>query len=358
MAPTIQVDRSLVEDLAALRPRHTSLLSRAERSRCVERGTAMLYRWYVAHGQQTRNWNPDASFEWKKVRRDQPPDTATLIRGFFAVEQFVPDYVGMLLASIRQSYGRSQFHIRWGAEEAKHADLWRNALLSMGTMTPDAADEYAADLRQRRAELQWDHPLRMLFYTVLQERATQITYVNVGRAFSGDRDVRLPAERDPAMAAVCRTIAIDEAAHYAFFLEVARLNLYYFPEDSVEALVAVVRHFTMPARHVIPEYEHFGRVLHDHGVFGRRIHYIDVVAVALRQLGTRGLHALEEGVRRSRSLGGDVSASATAFESLDAGYIEGCVAKLFARFRGFAARLDIDHIVDSSFAAVPRSASC
>ena len=101
----------------------------------------------------------------------------------------MPDYVGILLGSIRQSYGRSQFHIRWGAEEAKHADLWRNALLSMGTMTPDAVDEYAADLRQRRVEPQWDHPLRMLFYTVLQERATQVTYVNVGRAFNGDPHV-------------------------------------------------------------------------------------------------------------------------------------------------------------------------
>jgi acyl-[acyl-carrier-protein] desaturase len=358
MRPTIQVDRSVVEDLAAMRPRHTSLLSRAERSRCVERGTAMLYRWYVAHGHQTRNWNPDSSFEWKKVRRDQPPETTTLIKGFFAVEQFVPDYVSMLLRSIRQSYGRSQFHIRWGAEEEKHADLWRNALLSMGAMTPAVADQYAADLRQRSVEPQWDQPLRMLFYTVLQERATQVTYVNVGRAFNGDPGVRLPAERDPAMATVCRTIAIDEAAHYAFFLELSRLNLYYFPGESVEALVAVVRHFTMPARHVIPDYEQFGRVLHEHGVFGRRIHYLDVVALALRQLGTRGLHALEEGVRRSRSVSADASASATAFESLDADYIEGSVAKLFGRFRVFAARFDIDHIVDTSFTATPRSASC
>ena len=89
---------------------------------------------------------------------------------------------------------------------------------------------------------------------------------------------------DDALAAACRLIAVDEAAHYAFFVEVARLFLYYEPEASLEALVDVLRHFTMPARNVIPNYDEFGRVLHDAGVFGRSIHYRDVVRVVLDTL--------------------------------------------------------------------------
>ena len=34
----------------------------------------------------------------------------------------------------------------------------------------------------------------------------------------------------------------------------------------------------MPARQIIPNYDTFGQVLHDSGIFGRAIHYRDVVA--------------------------------------------------------------------------------
>jgi acyl-[acyl-carrier-protein] desaturase len=88
-----------------------------------------LYRWYVDRSQKTRNWNPDMDFDWRSFRTDHSRKMNLVLEGFFAVEQYVPDYVTTLLRVIRRSHGRSHFHIRWGSEEEKHADLWENTLL-------------------------------------------------------------------------------------------------------------------------------------------------------------------------------------------------------------------------------------
>ena len=328
------------------------LLSHGERARCVERGILALYRWYVARSQDTRNWNPDRSFDWLAVRHDHAEAVHTVIEGFYAVEQFVPDYVHTLLQVIRASYGRSHFHIRWGAEEEKHAELWRNAVLSMGRRSPEWMEDYTDALRKRAWDLPWDDPIHMLFYTVFQERATQVNYVNLGLALSeGMPDGPFAHSADPVLAQACRTIAVDEAAHYHFFLEAARLFLYYFPEEAGAAMADVVRHFGMPARDVIPDYAAFGAVLHQSGLFSRRIHYRDVVAVALKHLGADDIRYVEAGIRRSREAPApDGTLRTTAiFDSIDHDHVERSVRRLFERTRAFAAEAGVAHTMNLQY---------
>jgi acyl-[acyl-carrier-protein] desaturase len=299
-----------------------------------------------------RSWSADRDFNWKALRKDHDDNLHTIIEGFYAVEQYVPDYVHQLLRVIRESYGRSHFHIRWGAEEEKHSDLWRNAVLSLGRRTPDWLEEYTQSLRTGEWTLPWEDPLRMLFYTVLQERATQVNYLNLGLAAIGQSRLPLLANAgDPVLAAACRTIAVDEAAHYHFFLEAARLFLYYFPEEAVEALVDVIRHFAMPAISIIPGYDQFASTLHASGVFSRRIHYSDVIEIALKQLGVHGLRALEDGLRRARAVPASDGAMRTTaiFDSIDHHEVERRVERLFARVRDYTADAGVDHTLDLRF---------
>ena len=60
----------LIEDSPQPRSVPMTLFSREERERQMERAFSGLYRWYVARSQQMRNWNPDSSFEWGKMRQD------------------------------------------------------------------------------------------------------------------------------------------------------------------------------------------------------------------------------------------------------------------------------------------------
>ncbi|HEY7479997.1 MAG TPA: acyl-ACP desaturase [Gemmatimonadales bacterium] len=276
----------------------------------------------------------------------------TIVEGFYAVEQYVPDYVRTLLRVIRTSYGRSHFHIRWGAEEERHAELWRNVVLSMGRRTPEWLEDYTDLLRERSFALPWDDALHMVFYTLFQERATEVNYLNLAAAAEGTPRLPVLANAvDPVLAKACRTIARDEAAHYHFFLEAARLFLYYYPEDAVAAMVDVLRHFSMPARDIIPDYDTFGAVLHRTGVFTRRIHYQDVAQVALGHLGVRNLRAVEAGVRASRTVPGPdgVERGTAIFESINPELLDASVRRLFARIERYAREAGVEHTMRIEF---------
>jgi acyl-[acyl-carrier-protein] desaturase len=295
---------TLVSELSDIRPgAGVGLLSRAEKDRQLERSITAVYRWYLARSQATRNWNPELDFDWRSFSTRHSDDVNTMLEGFYAVEQYVPDYVAKLLEVIRQSFGRSQFQVRWGAEEQRHMDAWRNTVLFARRRSPRWIEQFTDRLREGEWCLPWDDALHMIFYTVIQERATQVTYVNmanIATGCSGWED-----DEDPVLERVCRTIAIDEAAHYNFFNECARLHLYYYPAEALRALIDVVSHFAMPGQEIIPNFAEFEEVVARSAVFGPREHAVDVLRVALRNLGVSAHRAITLGVQQARRVPGD-----------------------------------------------------
>jgi acyl-[acyl-carrier-protein] desaturase len=196
----------------------------------------------------------------------------------------------------------------------------------------------------------------MMFYTVFQERATQLNYVNLGLVAKGEWEHEaFKNDEDPVLAEMCKHIAADEAAHYNFFLEGARLFLYYFPEKAVECMADVLRHFAMPARDIIPNYDKFGEILHRTAVFGLRQHHRDVVKVGLEQLGAVNLRKVEEGIRKSREVpdeNGEVRRT-TIFETLDFQFIENKVKRLFKKVQDFEGQIGLDKVAPTHLVANP-----
>ena len=347
----ISPEASIRRELDEQRPKTpVALLSRPEKERLIERGFLGLYRWYVARSQETRNWNPDTSFDLKSYRKDHSPEVSAIVEGFFAVEQYVPDYVTSLMKVIRKSHGRSHFHLRWGSEEEKHADMWRNAVLFGGQRDLEWMEEYMEVLRTGEWAIPWEDPLHMIMYTVFQERATQVNYLNLGLAAKGKHPT-LKDDEDPVLAKMCQTIAIDEAAHYNFFLEGARLYLYYFPEESTKAMVDVLRHFGMPAGKLIPDYDKFAEILYRNGIYGPREHSKDVVKIAMENLGAESLRAVEKGLKDSRlvpDLAGNMRHTGI-FETIDFAVVEKKVRQLFKRITDFESEIGIPDIQLTKF---------
>ncbi|MCE9559032.1 MAG: acyl-ACP desaturase, partial [Armatimonadetes bacterium] len=230
------------------------------RHKMLEEAIVNLYRWYVARSQEKRNWNPDYGVNWDEYSQTHSDEVHTTIEGFFAVEQYVPDYTTKLLDVVRKSHGRSHFQLRWGSEEQKHMELWRNAMLWGGKRKREWVFEYGEALRNEEWRLPWDDPVHMLMYTVFQERATQVNYLNLGLIARG-KGISPEVDTDPVLEQVCKLIAADEAAHYHFFLECARMHLYFFPAQALEALANVVRHFAMPAANIIPNFNEFAETV-------------------------------------------------------------------------------------------------
>ena len=174
----------------------------------------------------------------------------------------------------------------------------------------------------------------MVFYTVFQERATQINYLRTAVIARGQSTrPEFANDADPVLLQASKMIAADEAAHYNFFLEGARLFMYYYPAQSIEAMVDVIRHFSMPAAGIIPNYNEFAEVVFRAGIYGPRDFAKDVVQVALGNLGIEGRKALENGIKRGRLIpdeNGNLRDSAI-FEGIDFGVIQDSVKRIFGR---------------------------
>jgi acyl-[acyl-carrier-protein] desaturase len=335
----VSYDPSILAELEAIRPEiPVGLLTRSQRHRSMEEAILGLYRWYVDRSQTTRNWNPDKSFKWNEIRKDHSEEMITILSGFFAVEQYVPDYSAKLTEMTRKSHGRSHFQIRWGSEEERHAMLWYNACLFTEARTKDDMYVYMEELREKEWAVPWDDPMHMTFYTVFQERATQVNYLKTLLIAEGKAEAKVGHDdSDPVLAAACKMIAIDEAAHYNFFLEAARLYMYYFPEEAIQAMLDVIEHFAMPAMDIIPDSAKFFETVYNAGVYGPRQLSKDVFQVALDNLGVEGRKALERGIRNSRrSPDGQGGFMETAvFEGIDFSVIRKAVGMLGRRIENY-----------------------
>lgn len=344
---------SIQKELREQRPQTpVALLSNQEKDRLIERGFLGLYRWYVSRSQTTRNWNPNTDFDWRSFRTDHSETINRVLEGFFAVEQYVPDYVLTLLRVIRRSHGRSHFHIRWGSEEEKHADLWENTLLFSRFRTPQWIETYKQVLREKAYEMPWDNPLHMIFYTVIQERATQVNYLNTGLIASGKSgNPDFAGDGDPVLAQAAKFIAVDEAAHYNFFLAGANLFLYYYPAQALEALHDVIKHFAMPAGELVPGYDHFAELLMKSGIYGPRQYLTDVLDMAIKNLSLENWRAFRTGIRRTRQvpeLDGPMRDTAL-FDVLDYAAVEKKVRQLFQRVQEYEKKVGFDQVDPTIF---------
>jgi acyl-[acyl-carrier-protein] desaturase len=330
-------------------------LSHTERDTLIERALLGLYRWYLTRSQAVRNWNPDLAFDWRRLRTDHSPQLNTILEGFFAVEQYVPDYTRRTLTLARKSYAHANFLVRWGAEEEKHSDLWLNALLFSRFRTAAWIREYREQLRTREWTLPWDDAFHMVIYALFQERATELTYLNTAAIARGA--ITQPGfedERDAVLAKAASTIAADEAAHYHFFLEVTRLYLYYYPLQTLDALHDVVEHFVMPGTGLLPNIDELSDLLWRAGIYGARQYAGDVLDVVLNHLGVSGRKALERGVRHSRQVpnqDGELR-DTSAFEALDRAAVEEAVARLFGRVERYEREVGLADVDPTHFSPV------
>lgn len=338
-------------------PTLPGLLSKVEKDRLIERAFLGLYRWYTARSQETRNWNADKSFDWRKLRHDLSTEIMTVIQGFFAVEQYAPDYTSALINSVRRSHGRSHFQMRWGSEEEKHADAWENAVLFSRQRTPQWIAEYKERLRSQQWHLPFPDSVTNMVYTVFQERATQLNYLNLMNIARGKTDKpHLQGQTDPVLAKVAQTIAVDEAAHYNFFLEGVRLFLYYYPQKTLEAIRQVITQFSMPAASLVPDWDKFFEAVYRAGIYGPREFSRDVVQVVFRNLGIESRKKLEEGIKATREVPdfeGQTTQQTAIWTSFDYGLVEGDLRRLHVKIQDYEKEIGFAELDPTEFVENP-----
>jgi acyl-[acyl-carrier-protein] desaturase len=161
----------------------------------------------------------------------------------------------------------------------------------------------------------------------------------------------LAGDRDPVLEQAASKIAVDEGAHYSFFLEITRLYLYYFPTRTLEALHDVIEHFAMPGVSLVPTMDRFADALYRTGIYGPRQYARDVLQVVFENLDIQSRRALEAGVRRSRQVpdGDGRDRDTSLFSALDHRAVGAAVRRLFSRVGAYEQEIGLADVDPTEF---------
>lgn len=122
-------------------------------------------------------------------------------------------------------------------------------------------------------------PLQALVYTSIQERATQIYYLNLANA--ADKE-------DARLAALLRRLAKDETLHYTFYRDAVKLHLEADP-NCVYPVADVLLNFEMPGRGS-PGYQERADIVRTANIYGPEQFYNQVIDVVMKYWRVAELH--------------------------------------------------------------------
>lgn len=171
----------------------------------------------------------------------------------------------------------------WTAEEDRHGCAMRDYVRDARLFNMGALERLQYQYIAAGFDPEWEQdPYRLLAYTSLQEKATQISHANTGR---------LAGEHEPMLQRMLAHVAGDESRHYQFyracFAEVLKLDV----NRGLVALQKVTLGFAMPG-HNIAGFKDLSDVLTRTGIFGPR-QYQKIVEELLEHWGIAGLTGLD-----------------------------------------------------------------
>lgn len=166
---------------------------------------------------------------------------------------------------------------RWTAEENRHGIVMRDYLvvtravdpvdlerarmehMTNGFATPDEVNETDAGF------------LYSVAYVTFQELATRVSHRNTGKACN-----------DPIADKMLQRIAADENLHMMFYRNMCGAALDLTPDQTLEAINAIVQNFQMPGAGM-PNFRRNGVLMAKHGIYDLRQHLEEVVMPVLRK---------------------------------------------------------------------------
>jgi acyl-[acyl-carrier-protein] desaturase len=181
----------------------------------------------------------------------------------------------------------------WTAEEDRHGCAMRDYVRDARLFNMGALERLQYQYIAAGFDPEWEQdPYRLLAYTSLQEKATQISHANTGR---------LAGEHEPMLQRVLAHLAGDESRHYQFyracFAEILKLDV----NRALSSLLKVTLGFAMPG-HNIAGFKDLSDVLQRCDIFGPR-QYQKIVVELLEFWGIGALTGLDgEGAEAQEKL--------------------------------------------------------
>lgn len=176
-------------------------------------------------------------------------------------EEGLPHFHRLIAVHMGNESPWSTWNNLWTAEEDRHGCALRDYVRDARVFDMGALEKLQYAYIESGFNPDWQQdPYRLLAYTSLQEKATQIAHANTGRTC---------AAYEPKIQRILAHIAGDESRHYAFYRACFGGILERDPNRALQSLLKVMPALAMPG-HTMPGYEHMADVVRRSGIYGPR----------------------------------------------------------------------------------------
>ncbi len=256
------------------------------------------------HLSMAKDWHPHDYVPWDEGRNfaamggdDWEPEQsqlgevakAAMITNLLT-EDNLPSYHREIAEAFSRDGAWGTWVGRWTAEENRHGIAMRDYLVVTRGVDPVALE----NARMEHMTNGFGSPnetgmLHSVAYVTFQELATRVSHRNTGIACN-----------DSIADRMLQRIAADENLHMIFYRNICDAALDVAPQQTLEAIVEVLRTFEMPGAGM-PNFRRNGVLMAKHGIYDLRQHLEDVVMPVLRKwriferdFGSAGAQALDQ----------------------------------------------------------------
>lgn len=228
---------------------------------------------------------PQADAELARIReaaRGLPDSIRVALALNLLTEEGLPHFHRLIAVHLGNESPWSTWNNLWTAEEDRHGCALRDYVRDARVFDMGALEKQQYAYIESGFNPDWQQdPYRLLAYTSMQEKATQVAHSNTGRVCG---------KFEPKIQRVLAHISADESRHYAFyrncFAELLRLDT----ERALGSLLKVMPALAMPG-HAMPGYDHMSEVVRRSGIYGPR-DYQRIVEELLEFWGIAALQGL------------------------------------------------------------------
>lgn len=197
-------------------------------------------------------------------------------------EEGLPHFHRLIAIHFGNGSAWTQWNNIWTAEEDRHGCALRDYSRDARIFDMKALEQLQYRYIEAGFDPDWERdPYRLLAYTSLQEKATQISHANAGR---------IAAAHEPMLQRVLAHLAGDEMRHYYFYRSVFGEILRLDPNQALQSLQKVTLGFAMPG-HSIAGFDQMSEVVRRADIFGPR-QYQKIVEELLEFWNIAGLTGL------------------------------------------------------------------
>lgn len=176
-------------------------------------------------------------------------------------EEGLPHFHRLIATHLGNDSPWCEWNNIWTAEEDRHGCAIRDYVRDARLYRMTALEKLQYQYLEAGFDPEWEQdPYRLLAYTSLQEKATQVAHSNTGRQ---------AGNHEPRLQRVLAHISGDESRHYAFYRAAFGEILERDPNQALQSLQKVTLGFSMPGHNVLG-FQDMSEVIRRADIFGPR----------------------------------------------------------------------------------------